>query len=230
MASGTLQIDICDKNGTLIQSATAADPALLDLAEVALPDAAGTALYDVVKKRIAIDKAGNAVATLIVRPREKPLIEKLPSGVMNVISAATVFLVWGAILLTWYLLSARSLETIGWAFGHADQVAFWIVFVFFIWLALTAKHSLLQSIYGFGAFGFAFLALVIIQVEWMGAADPEFMRLTNYREIGEKVLADREKWQATLAVYVPALLLLLRLLGFATAAGALEKFVPGKKS
>jgi hypothetical protein len=227
--SGSLSFAIFDEGGKrVLATAPSASSALLDLQEVALTEDGETVLYDVVSRRIAIDSAGVIVAELHVSQRKKALAERLGQRFVTVASVILTAALFGGLLLLWYLLAIRLEETIGWSVAHADWVVFATVFGYFVWRASAARDPLVQQVCGFGAFGFGILALVFVQVQWMGAGDPNWRRSLAYQAVGADVLAHREKWLSILALYTPTILLVLRFAGLATAADTLERLGIGK--
>lgn len=227
--SASLSIAIVDRHGRRLL-ATAADvsSALLDLEEVAAAVDGGTVLYDVVGRRIAIDAEGGIGAELHVARRRKALADRHGERFVTVVSALLAALLFGGLLILWYVLAVRLEETVGWGAAHADWVAFATVFGYFVWRAASARDPWVQGVCAFGAFGFGILALVFVQVQWMGGGDPEWRRSVAYQALGADVLAHREKWLGALAIYAPTILLVLRFAGLATAADALERLGVGK--
>jgi hypothetical protein len=228
-SSGSVSLAIVEKDGKrVLATDPGASSALLDLQEVTLIEKGETVPYDVVGRCIAVDPAGALVAELQVSRRKKALADRLGDRLSTLVSAVLAASAFGGLLLLWYLLAVRLEETVGWGVAHADWVAFATVFGYFVWRGSTAKDPLVQKVCGFGAFGFGILALVFVQVQWMGAGDPNWRRSLAYQAIGADVLAHREKWLSALAIYAPTILLVLRLAGLGRAAETLEKLGIGK--
>ena len=147
---------------------------------------------------------------------------------VTIVSAILTAALFGGLLLLWYLLAARLEETIGWGAAHADWVVFATVFGYFVWRAFVAEDPVIQNVCAFGAFGFGILALIFVQVQLMGAGDPDWRRPLAYQALGADVLAHREKWLSALALYTPTVLLILRFAGLTSLAETLERLGIGK--
>jgi len=227
--SGVLSVAIIAEDGKrVLATASSASSALLDLQEVAVTEHGETVLYDVVRRRIAIDPTGGVTAELHVSQRRQALAERLGHQMVTIFSVILTAALFGGLLLLWYLLAARLEETIGWGAAHADWVVFATVFGYFVWRAFVAEDPVIQNVCAFGAFGFGILALIFVQVQLMGAGDPDWRRPLAYQALGADVLAHREKWLSALALYTPTVLLILRFAGLTSLAETLERLGIGK--